>query len=157
MTRDLTRIGHWPEGLLKSRMWESRLYGSERDGVATGLAPLNSRWNCEPTSHTERARLETLHLKVRGLPGVPRLLDRGVSPWKKCGDRSEPCKGGIDGKRFRRFAGYAAFSVSFSRIQQVRHYIENQKPRHQKRTFKEELVWLLKMPRVDFDERYLWD
>ncbi len=53
--------------------------------------------------------------------------------------------------------GYEAFSVSFSQIPQVFHFIENQKPRHQKRTFKEELVWLLKMHRVDFDERYLWD
>ncbi len=59
--------------------------------------------------------------------------------------------------RFGWQTGYAAFSVSFSQIPQVRHYIENQKPRHQKRTFKEELVWLLKMHRVDFDERYLWD
>ncbi len=50
--------------------------------------------------------------------------------------------------------GYAAFSVSFSQIQQVRHYIENQKPHHEKRTFKEELVMLLKMHRVDFDESF---
>ncbi len=59
--------------------------------------------------------------------------------------------------RFGWQTGYAAFSVSFSQIQPVRHYIENQKAHHQKRTFKEELVRLLKMHRVDFDERYLWD
>ncbi len=59
--------------------------------------------------------------------------------------------------RFGWQTGYAAFSVSFSQIQQVRHYIENQKPHHEKRTFREELVWLLKMHQVDFDESYLWD
>ncbi len=59
--------------------------------------------------------------------------------------------------RFGWQTGYAAFSVSFSQIQQVRYYIGNQKPHHQKRTFKEELVWLLKMHRMDFEERYLWD
>ena len=59
--------------------------------------------------------------------------------------------------RFGWQTGYAAFSVSFSQIQPVRHYIENQKAHHQKGTFKEELVRLLKRHRVDFDERYLWD
>jgi len=59
--------------------------------------------------------------------------------------------------RFGWQTGYAAFSVSFSQIQPVRHYIENQKAHHPKRTFKEELVWLLRMHRVDFDECYLWD
>ena len=60
-------------------------------------------------------------------------------------------------KRFGWQTGYAAFSVSFSQIKQVRHYIETQKSHHQKRTFKEELVGLLKMHRMDFEERYLWD
>ena len=53
--------------------------------------------------------------------------------------------------------GYSAFSVSFSQVQRVKHYIEHQEAHHQKRTFKEELLWLLKSHRVEFDERYLWD
>ncbi len=53
--------------------------------------------------------------------------------------------------------GYSAFSVSFSQIEPVRHYIHNQERHHQKKTFREELLWLLKMHQVEFDQRYLWD
>ena len=62
--------------------------------------------------------------------------------------------------KLNRFAwqnGYAAFSVSCSRIEPVRHYIQNQERHHQKRTFKEELLLLLKEHQVEFDQRYLWD
>ncbi len=53
--------------------------------------------------------------------------------------------------------GYSAFSVSFSQIEPVRHYIHNQERHHQKKTFRQELLWLLKMHQVEFDQRYLWD
>ena len=62
--------------------------------------------------------------------------------------------------RLSRFAwqnGYAAFSVSCSQIQCVRDYINNQERHHRKRSFQEELLWLLELHRVEFDERYLWD
>ncbi len=58
--------------------------------------------------------------------------------------------------RFGWQTGYAAFSVSFSQIQQVRHYIETQEFHHKKRTFKEEIVGLLKAHGMDFKECYLW-
>ena len=62
--------------------------------------------------------------------------------------------------KLNRFAwqnGYAAFSVSFSHIDYVKRYIQNQERHHQKRTFKEELLLLLKEHQVVFDQRYLWD
>ena len=65
-----------------------------------------------------------------------------------------------DFAKLSRFAwqnGYAAFSVSFSHIEHVKRYIQNQEAHHRKRTFKEELVMLLKEHQVRFDERYLWD
>ena len=59
--------------------------------------------------------------------------------------------------RFNWQTGYAAFSVSFSQTESVERYIENQERHHQKKTFKEELLWLLKVHQVNFDQRYLWD
>jgi mono/diheme cytochrome c family protein len=53
-------------------------------------------------------------------------------------------------------AGYGAFSVSESQIDTVVHYIETQEQHHQKMTFQDELVSLLKKHNVEFDERYLW-
>jgi len=54
-------------------------------------------------------------------------------------------------------AGYAAFSVSYSRIDKVRHYIETQAEHHRTRTFQEEFLELLRRHHLAFDERYIWD
>jgi putative transposase len=51
--------------------------------------------------------------------------------------------------------GYAAFTVSKSQIQVVQRYIANQEAHHQKVTFQEELIALLKAHEIEFDERYL--
>ncbi len=59
--------------------------------------------------------------------------------------------------RFSWQTGYAAFSVSFSQIKSVARYIDNQERHHQRKTFKEELLWLLKVHQVKCDQRYLWD
>ncbi len=59
--------------------------------------------------------------------------------------------------RFSWQSGYAAFSVSFSQIKSVARYIDNQERHHQRKTFKEELLWLLKVHQVNFDQHYLWD
>jgi putative transposase len=62
--------------------------------------------------------------------------------------------------RLRNFAwqeGYGAFSVSKSEEKKVVQYIRNQEKHHEKRTFKEELITLLKKHEIEYDERYLWD
>ena len=53
--------------------------------------------------------------------------------------------------------GYSAFSVSQSNLEGVERYVANQKAHHQRRTFPEELLELLKRHAIDYDERYLWD
>lgn len=53
--------------------------------------------------------------------------------------------------------GYAAFSVSQSLIQKVKEYIERQETHHQKVSFQQELITLLKKHGVDYDERYIWN
>jgi REP-associated tyrosine transposase len=54
-------------------------------------------------------------------------------------------------------AGYAAFSISRSNIPQVRDYIASQEKHHQRRTFAQELIALLKNHKVEYDPRFLAD
>jgi REP element-mobilizing transposase RayT len=53
--------------------------------------------------------------------------------------------------------GYGCFSVGWSQLDELIHYIENQEQHHRKQTFQEEYRNLLQKYRVDFDERYVWD
>ena len=52
---------------------------------------------------------------------------------------------------------YGAFSVSVSQLETIIAYIKNQEEHHQKMTFQEEFMVLLKKHNVEYDERYLWD
>jgi REP element-mobilizing transposase RayT len=58
---------------------------------------------------------------------------------------------------FGRQAGYAAFSVSKSHVEQVKRYISNQEEHHRKVTFQEELVAFLKKHGIEYDPRYVFD
>lgn len=64
-------------------------------------------------------------------------------------------KGFVNG-RFNWQEGYGAFSYSRSQIDQVYHYIMNQKEHHQAKTFLEEYRELLKKFEVDYNERYIF-
>ena len=57
--------------------------------------------------------------------------------------------------RFSWQQGYAAFSLSPSRMRQTIEYIQNQEEHHKKATFKEEYLNFLKGHSVEYDERYL--
>jgi len=54
-------------------------------------------------------------------------------------------------------AGYGAFSVSRSNVEQVKQYIANQEEHHRTRTFQEEFRLLLQRHGIAYDERYVWD
>ena len=54
-------------------------------------------------------------------------------------------------------AGYGAFSVSVSMMEDVKRYIANQQEHHRVRTFKEEFIALLERHNVEYDERYIGD
>lgn len=54
-------------------------------------------------------------------------------------------------------AGYAAFSVSQSKLAEVAAYIENQEAHHRKQTFQDELREFFRRHEIEFDERYVWD
>ncbi|MBA2734939.1 MAG: IS200/IS605 family transposase [Acidobacteria bacterium] len=51
--------------------------------------------------------------------------------------------------------GYGAFTVSASHVERVRQYIANQEAHHQKLSFRDELIALLKANEIKFDERFL--
>jgi putative transposase len=52
--------------------------------------------------------------------------------------------------------GFAAFTVSESQVDRIGGYIRNQKKRHQRMSFKEELIAILQRNRIEYDERYVW-
>jgi len=58
---------------------------------------------------------------------------------------------------FRWQDGYGAFTVSQSQIEQVRQYIRRQQQHHQKKSFKDEFITLLRINGIEFNERYLWE
>jgi len=52
--------------------------------------------------------------------------------------------------------GYGLFGVSPSHFEAVRQYILKQEEHHQKVSFQEEFLHILKKYEVKYDERYLW-
>ena len=54
-------------------------------------------------------------------------------------------------------AGYGAFSVSASNVEEVKSYIDHQASHHQKKTFQDEFREFLSRYGVEYDERYVWD
>lgn len=59
--------------------------------------------------------------------------------------------------RFGWQKGYGAFTVSYSHIESVRHYIQNQHEHHQTKTFEEEYIRFLELHEIAFERRYLFE
>jgi REP element-mobilizing transposase RayT len=60
------------------------------------------------------------------------------------------------GNKFAWQQGYAAFSVSSSRVPEVVRYIQTQESHHRRMTFDAELVALLKKHGVEFDPNFVF-
>jgi REP element-mobilizing transposase RayT len=60
-------------------------------------------------------------------------------------------------RKFYWQAGYGAFSVSQSNLEEVIRYIENQEEHHRRVTFQDEYRAFLNAYGIDYDERYVWD
>ena len=63
------------------------------------------------------------------------------------------------GPHYREFAwqgGYAGYSVSQSKVETVKKYIQNQKEHHKTQSFKEEYIQFLKENEVEYNDDYLW-
>jgi len=59
-------------------------------------------------------------------------------------------------RRFSWQVGYAAFTVSKSKIPDVVRYIKNQREHHRVKTFQEEYLEFLQANGIDYDDRYVW-
>ncbi len=64
---------------------------------------------------------------------------------------------GVDFELFQWQNGYGAFSVSFSKIDEVHKYISEQVEHHKKMSFQDEYRNLLRKHNVGFDKNYIWD
>ena len=53
--------------------------------------------------------------------------------------------------------GFGVFSVSKSNVPDVVEYIKNQREHHQKQTFEDEYLSMLKLNGIDYEERYVFD
>jgi putative transposase len=61
------------------------------------------------------------------------------------------------GSRFEWQKGYGAFTVSYSQIDSVRLYIQNQRAHHQTKSFEEEYIAFLKLHDIAFEHKYLFE
>ena len=52
--------------------------------------------------------------------------------------------------------GYGDFSIGWSQLEELLHYIDRQEQHHRTQTFQEEYRNLLQKYQVEFDERYVW-
>ena len=78
-----------------------------------------------------------------------RELKRSSSKWIKSRSREY--------SEFRWQGGYGVFSVSQSRVDDVRDYIGNQAEHHKRVSFQDEFRALLRMHGIEWDEHYVWD
>lgn len=63
---------------------------------------------------------------------------------------------GFTKSKFSWQESFGAFSYSKSHVENVYNYILNQEKHHEKKTFKDEYLELLKKFEVDYDEKYLF-
>ncbi|MBW3540924.1 MAG: IS200/IS605 family transposase [Planctomycetes bacterium] len=64
---------------------------------------------------------------------------------------------GVLEQRFEWQKGYGAFTVSYSQIESVRRYIQNQREHHRSRSFEEEYIEFLRRHDIPFERRYLFE
>ncbi len=95
-----------------------------------------------------------IHIYMRGRPdesisNLMRTLKASSSKWIH---DTFPILGAFNWQE-----GYSVFSVSKSQEQAVKTYITGQAKHHEKEDFKSELLRLLRLHELDFDERYVFD
>lgn len=109
---------------------------------------------------------------VKNLEGVPLAIGGttdhvhlliGLKPTHRLSDLMRELKSSssewMNKEKRKKFAwqtGYGAFTVSPSGIDNVKNYILHQAEHHQRKTYREEYVELLKLSKTDYDERFLW-
>jgi putative transposase len=96
------------------------------------------------------------HVHVLSLLSRTISIAKLVEEMKKSSSKWIKTKG-VGLKKFSWQNGYGVFSVSESGVDAVKAYIVNQESHHKKRTFREEVIDLLKEHHLEYDDKYLWD
>jgi REP element-mobilizing transposase RayT len=92
--------------------------------------------------------LTALHPKI-ALADIVGIIKANSSGWLHKHSR--------DHAAFAWQAGYGAFSVSRSNLDDVYKYIERQEEHHRTLSFHDEYIAFLKKHGIEFDEKYMWD
>ena len=92
---------------------------------------------------------------VHALVGVPTTISPAQAAQYLKGDSSKWIRAELI-PDFGWQDGYGVFSVSKSLIPAVTKYIHNQRQHHEKQSFEDEFVELLKLHEIEYDERYLF-
>ncbi len=104
-------------------------------------------------------------LEIGGIPDHIHIL-AGFHPTVAVSDMLQHIKGGSSKwinnekksrERFEWQAGYGAFTVSQSQVPTVRQYVQRQDEHHQKRSFKDEFLAILKRHNIDYDLKYVFE
>jgi REP element-mobilizing transposase RayT len=59
--------------------------------------------------------------------------------------------------KFQWQAGFGAFTVSYSQIESVQVYVQNQKTHHATKSFRDEYIELLERHDIEFDMKYVFE
>lgn len=114
-------------------------------GILNGLGCIPVEINSEP----DHVHALFLLSRTSALSEITGALKKSSNDWLRASDA-----------RYAQFhwqAGYGAFSVSQSGVEEVRQYIRNQKEHHQRSSFQDEFRAFLRRFEIEFDERYVWD
>ena len=87
--------------------------------------------------------------RKHSIANIVKEIKRTSSAWIKTVERRY--------SKFRWQAGYGAFSVSQSHVDQVQRYIVNQEQHHRRKAFQYEFRAFLSKYEIEYDERYVWD
>jgi putative transposase len=127
------------------------LNGPCRPRVYAYLAGIFQEWESPAIAidgHDDHVHALFLLSKNHALKKVVEEVKKGSSKWIK-----------TLGNEFEGFSwqnGYGAFSVSESKVPEVKRYIENQTEHHRRLTFQDELRQLLARHGIGADEQHLW-
>ena len=114
-------------------------------GILNGLSCIPVEINSEP----DHVHILFILARTEPVSNVVGQVKKSSNDWLR-----------TKGERFADFhwqAGYGAFSVSQSVVEDVREYLRKQREHHRQKTFQEEYRALLLKYAVEFDERYVWD
>jgi putative transposase len=113
-----------------------------------GIAANNNSKLVAANGTANHIHLLILLSKTIGVSELIGDIKRNSSRWIKT-------KG--DFKSFGWQDGFSAFSVGQTQVPMVKEYIANQKEKHGKQKFEDEMRMFYAKYEIEFDERYIWD